>query len=275
MAQSIKSVVLPNKQSLSYIEQGDPTDDSLILLHGIADSCIAFEPVLPYIPDSIHAFALSQRGHGDASRPESGYRTTDFASDLMMFMNALHIEKAIILGASSGGFAARRFAIDHPERTSGLVLLGSPSVLRGKKAVEDIWNTVFSNLTDPVDPEFVRGFTMGLISKNVPPEFLEKMIKENLKVPAHVWRETFKGLLEETFPGDINKIRTQTLVIWGDQDIIISRSDQESITDAIAGSRLIVHASAGHLLYWEEPDRVASDIVAFINEITLNNPKRF
>lgn len=275
MAQSIKSVVLPNKQSLSYIEQGDPTGDSLILLHGIADSCVAFEPVLPYIPDSIHTFALSQRGHGDASRPESGYRTTDFASDLMIFMNALHIEKAVILGASSGGFAARRFATDYPERTSGLVLLGSPSVLRGKQAVEDMWNTVFSNLTDPVDPEFVRGFAMGLISKHVPPEFLNKMIRENLKVPARVWRETFKGLLEETFPGDINKISTPTLIIWGDQDSVISQSDQDSLTNAIAGSKLIVHKSAGHMLYWEEPDRVASDIVAFINEITLNNPKRF
>ena len=53
-------------------------------------------------------------------------------------------------------------------------------------------------------------------------------------------------------------------MIWGDRDAIIPRSDQEVLTGAIAGSRLVVYAGAGHTLYWEEPERVAADLVAFV-----------
>ena len=38
----------------------------MLLLHGVSDSWRSFEPVLPHLPASLHAFALSQRGHGDS-----------------------------------------------------------------------------------------------------------------------------------------------------------------------------------------------------------------
>jgi alpha-beta hydrolase superfamily lysophospholipase len=53
----------------------------VILLHGITDSWRSFEPVLPHLPASIRAFALSQRGHGDSERPAAGYHPRDFAAD--------------------------------------------------------------------------------------------------------------------------------------------------------------------------------------------------
>ena len=105
----IKTVQLPNQVKLPYVEQGNSLGFPLILLHGYADSWRSFERVLPHLPKSIRAFALTQRGHGDASRPTVGYRPHDFASDLVAFMDALHLDTAVIAGGSSGGFVARRF----------------------------------------------------------------------------------------------------------------------------------------------------------------------
>jgi non-heme chloroperoxidase len=65
-APMIKSVELPNRIQLQYVEQGDPARIPLLLLHGVTDSRHSFELVLPHLPESIHAFALTQRGHGDA-----------------------------------------------------------------------------------------------------------------------------------------------------------------------------------------------------------------
>jgi pimeloyl-ACP methyl ester carboxylesterase len=93
------------------------------------------------------------------------------------------------------------------------------------------------------------------------------MIKENLKVPARVWRATLKGLLEDDSSMELNKIKTPTLIIWGDKDSIIPRSEQETLRERIAGSRLVVYPRAGHALYWEEPAHVASDVVAFIETL--------
>ena len=69
-------------------------------------------------PDvQIRAYALTRRGHGHADRPAAGCRTRDFAA----FLDALGIARAIVVGHSMASTSALRFAIDYPERLSGLV----------------------------------------------------------------------------------------------------------------------------------------------------------
>jgi non-heme chloroperoxidase len=266
MAPILRSVELPNRVKLPYVEQGDASGVSLLLLHAIADSWHAFEPVLAHLPNSIHAFALTQRGHGDASRPKAGYRVHDFATDLAAFMDAIQLDAAVIAGGSSGGFVARRFAIDHPKRTLGLVLMGSPARLRDKPGLQELWDSTVSKLTDPIDPGFVREFAASTLAQPVPQAFFETIVQENLRVPAFVWRATFEGLMADDSFGELHKIKAPTLLMWGDQDAILPLSDQEALAAAIPGSRLVVYPGAGHAFYWEEPDRIASDLVAFIED---------
>ena len=101
----------------------------------------------------------------------------------------------------------------------------------------------------------------------MPQAFLETLVQENLKVPARVWRATGEGLLGDDSFGELDKIGAPTLIVWGDQDAILPRGDQEAIAATIAGSRLSVYPGAGHALYWEEPRRLASDLVAFIEQL--------
>jgi non-heme chloroperoxidase len=263
----VQHVELPGRLKLPYVEQGDPSGVPVVLLHAIADSWRSFERVLSDLPESIHAFALTQRGHGDASRPTRGYHSRDFAADLAAFMDALHLEAAVMVGGSSGGFVARRFAIDHPERTLGLVLLGSPAILRDKPGVLEMWDSTISELKDPISPDLVRGFAEGTLTRPVPQAFLETIVQENLKPPARVWRATFEGLLEDDSLEELDKIKAPTLIVWGDQDAILPRSDQETLVAAITGSRLLMYPGAGHAFYWEDPGRVASDLAAFIAEL--------
>jgi pimeloyl-ACP methyl ester carboxylesterase len=263
----MKSVELPGQVTLPYVEQGDPLGVPLLLLHGFADSWRAFELVLPHLPESIHTFVPTQRGHGDASRPATGYRPRDFAGDLQLFMEALRLDAAFIVGGSSGGFTARRFAIDHPGRTLGLLLAGSPFTLRDKPGVREMWESTFSKLTDPLDPGFVRKFVASTLARPVPEAFFETIVRENLKVPARVWTATMEGLLEDDSSEELHEISAATLIAWGDQDAIIPRSDQEKLAAAIPQSRLVVYPGAGHAFYWEEPRCLASDVVAMIKEL--------
>ena len=262
-----RSIVLSDELTLPCVEQGDPSGVPVIFLHGLADSWRSFEPILAHLPRSLYAIALTQRGHGDASRPDSGYRPRDFATDLGVFMDALDLEKAVVVGGSSGGFVARRFAIDNPGRILGLVFLGCPYSLRDKPAVGALWDSTLSRLTDPIDPAFVREFAASTLANPVPGEFLETIVQENLKVPARVWVETVRGLLEDDSAAGLGTITTPTLILWGDQDAVLPRSDQEGLRAAIPNSRLVVYPGAGHALYWEEPERVAQDVAAFARSL--------
>ena len=268
MAYEVKSAELSKGLKLPYVEQGDPSGVPVVFLHGYADSWRAFEPLLPRLPRSIHAVAMTQRGHGDADRPGSGYGLEDFTADLAAFMDAVAIEAAVIVGSSSGGYTAQRFAADHPERTLGLVLIGAPRSLRNKPAVAQFFNSL-SELSDPIDPAFVREFVESTLSRPVPPAFLEAMISESLKVPVDVWKATAQGLLKAVPPTEIATISAPTVILWGDRDEFLSRTDQEALAAAIAGSRLVIYEGAGHVVLWEEPERVAADVVALAERAAL------
>ncbi len=264
MTPATKSVELPNGVKLPYAEQGKPSGVPVLLLHGVTDSWRSFERVLPHLPASIHAFALSQRGHGDADRPAAGYGPDDFAADLAAFMDAVGLGSAVIVGHSMSASIAQRFALDHPGRTLGLVLVGSfLASWRGSPGAVELWDSVVSTLTDPIDAVFVREFQESTLARPVPPAFLDTVVRESLKVPARVWRATFEGFLEADFSAQLGEIKAPTLIVWGDRDAICSRSDQEALAAVIAGSRLVVYPGAGHALHWEEPDRFAADLVAF------------
>ena len=266
MSQTNDFIKLRNRIQISYCEMGSETGIPLILLHGLADSWHIYELLMPYLPESLHVYAVTQRGHGDSSCPDSGYRTVDFEGDLLLFMDALHIEKAVLLGASSGGFTARSFAVNHPERTMALVLIGSPASLRGIPIVEEIWHSHISKLTDPVSSDFVKLFAMSTFSKMVPQAFVDLMLQEYYKLPARVWRETTEGILQEDFPGLLGEIRCPALIIWGDHDKILNKRSQAALAKAIPGSRLVVLKGAGHMLHCEDPEGVASEITGFLEK---------
>lgn len=265
MSPELKSVELLTGVTLQYVEQGDPSGVPVVLLHGISDSWHSFELVLPHLPESMRAFALTQRGHGDSDRPSGAYRFAAFAADVSAFIDALHLEAAVVVGHSLGSAIAQRFAIDHPERIRGLVLGGSFFSLPNSQAAQELWAAV-SAMEDPVDPGFVREFQESTIVRPVPPEFFETVVQESLKLPARVWREIVACTRQEDFSGELNKITAPTLLVWGDEDPMVPRSDQEAQTTAIADARLVVYEGTGHAVPWEEPERFASDVVSFVRQ---------
>jgi pimeloyl-ACP methyl ester carboxylesterase len=264
IAPVVASIRLPSGLVLDYVEQGDPAGVPVLLLHGYTDSRRSFDEVLPLLPASIHAFALSQRGHGDSDRPAAGYRPHDYAADLTAFMDALGIEAAVIAGHSMGSSAAQRFAIDHPARCLGLALIASTTTWRRSPFLVDLWDSVVSTLRDPIDPAFVREFQA---SPRMSPALLEVAVQESLKLPACVWRAALDDLLKADFSEELGKIEAPALIVWGDEDVVAPSSEQEPLAAAIAGSRLVVYPGTGHGLHWEEPARFAGDLVAFVADV--------
>ncbi len=259
---TIKTIKLPNRLELQYVEQGDPAGAPVILLHGLTDSWRSYELVLPHLPASIRAFALSLRGHGDSDRPATGYHPRDSAADVAAFMDAVKLERAVIAGHSMSSHIARRFALDHPNRVLGLVLLGSFFTFRGNPGVEELRNDV-AKLSDPIDPAFALEFQLSTLAREIPQTYLDTVVQESLKVPARVWRAALEGLVEDDHSVELRKIVEPTLIVWGDQDAFCPRGDQDALAAAIAGSKLLVYRGAGHALHWEEPERFAADLAAF------------
>lgn len=266
-----KNIQLPYGVQLPYIEQGDPSKVPIVFLHGYTGSLREFEPVFGHIPGSVHAIAVTQRGHGNASHPASGYRLHNFSTDVSAFMQSKGIREALIVGHSMGSAVAQRLAIDCPDQVLGLVLVGASVTLPGDPKVQAFLDSTIAKLVDPIDPNFVRQFSTSMRVKPIPDELFEIVVQEALKVPARVWIQAFEGRLLENIGEELDSIHCPSLLIWGDQDHRSLKSDQDALLDALPDSLLTVYQGAGHLLHLEEPSRFALDVMAFLENTIARN----
>lgn len=257
-----KQVKISDELTLHYVEQGDPTGTPVVFLHGYSDSWHSYEPVLPHLPPSVHAYALSQRGHGNSSKPAAGYHPDDFAADLAAFLNRFGIRQAVVVGHSMGGTVAQAFALRYPERVSALVLAGSFADFN-KESMHEMSKLV-ATFTDPVDAGFGREFQRSSLHRPIPEAFFETMVQESGKLPARVWQGVMAGLLRADFTKRLPALRVPALLVWGDRDTMALRDDQQRLQAALAGSKLLVYEGTGHALHWEEPERFANDLVEFL-----------
>jgi pimeloyl-ACP methyl ester carboxylesterase/tetratricopeptide (TPR) repeat protein len=247
---------------LRYAEQGSAIGQPVILLHGYTDSSYSFSRVMPSLGAEFHVYALDLRGHGASERPASGYRLTDFAADVLAFMDEKKIKRATIVGHSMGSFISQQVALIAPERVERLVLIGSATTLRNN-TVLDLQQAV-NKLSDPVPVSFVREFQASTIYQPLPDEFMEQVINESLKVPARVWRATMEGFFATDDRHRLNQIKVPTLILWGDRETIFPRSEQDALVKMLASAELKVYPETGHALHWERPEQFVKDLEDFI-----------
>ncbi|HYI14027.1 MAG TPA: alpha/beta hydrolase [Thermomicrobiales bacterium] len=260
MVPTLNAVELPNQVRIPYIEQGDRRGTPVILLHGYPDSSYSFMPLLPFLPPSIRAIAPTQRGFGDASRPDSGYTMDDFAGDVLALMDVLRIEAAVVVGHSMGSLISQRFAIRYPERTLGLVLIGTASIFSNHPDLQAFQEAVEA-MQGALDPDLVHEFQAGMFMNPPAPGLLDGLIAESLKAPVHVWQQALRGIMTTNTSDDLSRITAPTVIIWGTEDPLCPRSEQEILLAGIDNSRLSVYRGGGHCVNWEQPDAVAAEIV--------------
>ena len=260
----VKSIDLPGRVRLEYAEQGRPGGIPVIFLHGITDSWHSFESVLAHLPSSVHAFAISQRGHGDSERPMHNYTPKDFAGDIAEFIKQKKLGKVIIAGHSMGGVNAQQFAIDHPELTRGLVVIDSDPVFKTNPGMPEFLEEV-SKLDGMMSRKFMDDFQRATLAKPIDSAYFNLLVDEGLKVPASVFKEALKGLMEVDFTEKLRQINVPALIFWGNKDAFCTYKGQEILIDSIQNSKLIVYGNTGHALHWEEPKRFSTDLMNFID----------
>jgi non-heme chloroperoxidase len=72
--------------------------------------------------------------------------------------------------------------------------------------------------------------------------------------------------MADDFSSELHKITAPTLLVWGEQDALVPRSDQHAQLAAITDSQLEVYEGTGHSVHWEQPERFTNDLVNFIEE---------
>ncbi|XXF78371.1 alpha/beta hydrolase [Myxococcaceae bacterium GXIMD 01537] len=257
------SVRLRTGVTLRYVEQGRRDGPVVVFLHGYTDSHHTWDLNLPLLSRRYHAFALDQRGHGDSSRPACCYTQSDFAADVVAFLDAKGIRRATLVGHSMGSFIAQQVALESPRRVEGLVLVGSAPTVAGNPVALGLKEAV-DTLTDPVDPAFIHEFQAGTFYRPVPASYLDTLVSESGKVPARVWQDALDGLIAENHVARLGEISAPTLVVSGDHDGFFSVAEGQALAEALPRATFLLYRDTGHGIHAEQPRRFVSDLERFL-----------
>jgi len=113
-------------------ERGSP----IVCMHGLTANAFCFQALADDLALDHRVFAYDLRGRGDSDKPEHGYSVPIHADDLLKLLDALHIERPILLGHSLGALISLYFAAHYPQQLSKLILIDAGAPLPWKTPEE-------------------------------------------------------------------------------------------------------------------------------------------
>jgi pimeloyl-ACP methyl ester carboxylesterase len=260
-----KTVVLSNGQTLAYVSLGDAHGPPVVLIHGYTDSARDWVPLVPYLPSSWHLILVDIRGHGASSKPECCYTRQDFAYDIKLLLDALHLPRADIVGHSLGSIIAQTFAEYWPERTRRLILISSTGQLLSQSGPQPAWATQIRQLKEPVDPDSPFMVEWWSSPTYVDPDFLRRQRRDAAGIPLRVWIAVLdEGLSAAELLQTLPRISAPTLLMWGSKDPLIPEDARQSLRQGLPQAQVKVLEGLGHNPFWEQPQRCADVIKAFL-----------
>jgi pimeloyl-ACP methyl ester carboxylesterase len=116
---------------LNYMEDVSE-QPPILLLHGATSRWQSYSPIIPYLTQDFHIYALDFRGHGLSQRAQS-YTLTNYVSDTYAFIKEHIKSPVVIVGHSLGGMVGLLLAAYYPNLVEKLVLIDTPLTLQSLK----------------------------------------------------------------------------------------------------------------------------------------------
>jgi 3-oxoadipate enol-lactonase len=256
----VPKLSLPGTE-LNYERAGE--GEPLLLIQGMTANHLAWgRPFSSLLEQSFDVIVFDNRGMGLSSPATEVFSIAEMAADTAALLETLEIESAHVLGISMGGMIAQELALAHPERlrslTIGCSYCGGPG----------------SQLMDPADFQgLVEAMSSGdqdrvfraMYELNLSPGFradegrLAEFAAMAAALPAP--RQTIGFQLQAITAHDTSArlpgLSIPTLVVHGTLDRVLGYPNGPLIASLIPGARLETYEDAGHLFWWEQPERSA------------------
>lgn len=240
----------------------------LIFLHaGIADLRM-WDPQAPAFAAHFDVIRPDQRGFGTSDLPAARWSPI---ADLLALMDALSLKPAHLVGCSMGGGLALDFALDHPERVSKLVLVGT-SVSGGDfgKKYPELWAEV-KEADEAHDLDAINRAEMKLFlaGPRRPVERIDARLRElfldmNGTSLKHDFDSAPSDDIDPPAIERLEEVSARTLLVVGDEDVPPVMDATDVLLQKINGARKAVIHDAAHLPNLEHPEEFNRIVLDFL-----------
>lgn len=260
-------------QDICYFDSGD--GPVLLLIHGMYGDHTDWEPVLRPLAEHHRVIALDLPGFGLSSKPHVDYSADFFVSALEAFLKHLEVPKAIFVGNSFGGIICMLYALAHPERTSGLVLIDSGGFYEwSPQEREDAQSRFRKERLRKLSPEIHRRL-FGSIFVNGPSSVAsaymskqdKKLIRADFEQYVHAIHSSVQLALDEVLLDRLPEIKCPVLILQGAKDEIVKMEWVKEGASRFLNAQMKVVDDCGHVPQLESPQEVVRLMSEFMSKL--------
>jgi len=273
-------VTLPGGTRAHVRDHGPRDALALVLIHGSNASLYTWEPWVKRLSDRFRVITVDLPGHGlTGAVPDRDYTQEAMVKFIDQVAGILGLHRFAIGGNSMGGRASILFTIQHPERVTHLILVDSGGLpTRQVEATSLVYRLmgipIANRLLLHITPRslVVDGLNSAIVHKDIITDEMVDRYWDFIRMAgtreATITRSTIR---DKPIRNDIPKIKTPTLILWGENDRTIPVEAAYAFHAAITGSKLVVYPNTGHVPQEEVADQSAADVRAFLSgaEITV------
>ena len=256
--------------TVHYRDEGPRGAPVVMLLHGSNADLHTWDAWTADLVRDHRVIRFDQIGHGlTGADPGGGYSPQTFADDVGRMADKLGVGRFVLAGNSMGGGIALRFALAHPDRLDGLVLIDSAGAPRLGKPAGNIGFTLARN---PVGRWLMTRITpRSLVAKSLHQTVRNQAIVGEAMIDRYWELLRFPGNRAATvarfaqpmptFPADqLARLAMPVLIQWGADDPLIPLAGGEWLHKAIPASRMIVYPDIGHIPMEEAAGQSVADL---------------
>jgi 3-oxoadipate enol-lactonase len=239
--------------------------DPVLLVQGLGYGRAGWGPLRERLAERYTIVSYDNRGFGDSDKPTGPYSTQGLADDAAAVLDAVGFERVNVVGASLGGMAAQEFALRHPTRVDKLVLCCTTPGGADAYPLPQQTVALFAEAARLEPLEALKRFVANSLAPDAPRELAEEVLAYRVRNPpdAAGWQAQAAAGATHDAHARLGAITAPTLVIHGTVDNVVDHRNAQLLADAIPHASIELLDGAGHLLFWERPDKVAALISEF------------
>jgi pimeloyl-ACP methyl ester carboxylesterase len=252
---------------LAYEVKGD--GEPLLMIHGLGYDRFGWGKLPDLLAENFQVVIFDNRGVGDSDVPGGPYAVSQMAEDALAVLDAAGVDSAHVLGVSLGGYIAQELVLTHPDRVRKLVLAstapGGPRSVPMPAAGMEAFGR-FPAMKREAGLRLLVENSLGEYGVREQPELVEEIYRYRLERGPTLagWQaQAYAGATFDAYdrtPG----IGAETLVLQGGADNVVDARNAELLVELIPGARLELIPDRGHLLVWQEAERLAPIVKEFL-----------